>query len=171
MIRILSIGLLLLLSCATSTSIESAISEKYLVLGTARLKLVIPGEDWKVLGVRRRPDDSAVYYALASEKRDLVFSFFLDDAAACGTAAACRTLVMSNPAFKDARNLVLSERGRFSVAAFNLDAAMNQPVTQTHLVAEAVTGAILVDIHLSRTGSATPDAAPLYEFLKVVAIE
>jgi hypothetical protein len=162
---------LLLLACAAAAEDRDTGAGRRLTLGTAKLKLVIPSEDWEVIEERRRPDNSSVYYALASRKRDLVFSFFIDGATRCRSAEACRDLALANPAFIEGRNLVLSERGRFSVAAFNLHLSNNQPVKQTHLLAESFVGGIGVDIHVSRSGAVLPDTAPLYEFLDTISLE
>lgn len=164
-------ALLAVLVSTISSEAETSPPEPDLALGTAHLKLIIPRDDWQIYETRRRPDNTAVYYALSSVKRDMAFSFFLDDATSCRTAPACRELALANPAFRDARNVVLAERGRFSVAEFTLDAPVNPPAKQVHLLAEAFVRGVGVDIHLSKTGAATPDAAPLDEFLNAVRFE
>ncbi len=171
MLKVLPVALLLLVAGAPPAGGDSADRGPALALGTAKLRLVIPSEDWAVYETRRRVDGSGVYHALSSAKRNMVFSFFLDSAAACRNAAACRDAALANPAFKDAKDLALSERGQFSVAQFSLDAPMHQPVKQTHVLAETIIGGIAVDIHLSRTAAVAPDAAALYEFLDVVSFE
>jgi len=142
-----------------------------LALGIAGLKVILPSEDWEIAQSRRRPDDNGVYYLLTSGRRGLVFSFFLERNMPCKTAAQCRDLAMGNPAFRSAKQITLSGVGRYSIATFELEIAEKPPIRQTHLLAETFVNGIEVDIHLSRTGTASSDPAGLYEFLNVLTFQ
>jgi hypothetical protein len=162
---------LLLVAAAHAAEVNNPPADGELALGIADLKLVIPAEDWEIGQSRHGTGDAGAYYLLTSAKRDLVFSFFMEKIIPCKTAAACRDLALTNPAYRTARNVLLTEYGRFSVAQFELEVSANPRIRQTHLLAEIFVNGVEVDIHLSRTGSAALDAGALFEFLNEITFK
>jgi hypothetical protein len=176
MSRVSNRGAAVLLSVVLSAgvalaAVNPADGGEELALGITGLKVIIPSEDWQIAQSRRRPDDNGAYYLLVSGRRGLVFSFFLEQNIACKTAPQCRDLAMSNPAFRTAKNLVLSDVGRYSIATFDLDIAETPPIRQSHLLAETFVNGVAVDIHISRTGTGSTDPAAFYEFLNTLTFQ
>jgi hypothetical protein len=143
--------------------------QRELALGMPDFKVIVPAGDWKANETKRRPDGSGAYYSMSSKQRDLVLSFFIEKSMPCKTAAACRDLALKNPAYKEAKDVKLSDQGRYGVAQFGLDRPMGFPVMQSHLLASAFVNGYEIDIHMSRTGDTRPDAAPFYDLLSALS--
>ncbi len=146
-------------------------TERRLSLPSSSAGLVIPREDWLLLGEERRPGDTAVYYMLSSQSRQMLFSVYVDRTDICQSADACLEVALSNPQYKEAKGLQKSALGQFKVAQFALDQPQGAPIKQVHLIASAYVGGLWFDVHISRGNKERPDAAPLFEFLRKIAIK
>ena len=169
-IHFVSFALLLLGALSARADVTDTLTQRQLSLPGSTWRLVLPKEDWVITKEQRRPGDTAVYYALASQKRELAFSVYIDRTTACNSSAGCLNAAMNNPSYKDARELKKTEVGQFSVASFFLDEPQGYPVKQAHLLAEAYLDGCWFDIHISKTAKDRPDAATLFELLKSVTV-
>lgn len=145
-------------------------TQRQLSLPGASWKLALPKEDWIITKEQRRQGDSAVYYALASEKRQLIFSVYIDRTTICTSGSGCLDAAMKNPSYKDAKELKKTEVGQYSVASFFLDEPQGHPVKQAHILAEAYLDGYWIDIHISKTAKDRPDQAALLELLNAMSV-
>ena len=169
-IHFLTFALLLFGPLSARADVTDTPTQRQLSLPGGTWRLVLPKEDWVITKEQRRPGDTAVYYALASQKRELAFSAYIDRTSACNSSTGCLNAAMKNPSYRDAREFKKTEVGQFSVASFFLDEPQGYPVKQAHLLAEAYLDGCWFDIHISKTAKDRPALATLFELLKSVTL-
>jgi len=146
-------------------------TERHLMLPSAPVELTIPRGDWVITREQRRTGDAAVYYALASERRGMILSVFIDKTGACQSAQACRDASMKNPAYNDAKDLKSLEIGNFSASQFFLDQPQGLALKQANLLASAYVKGYWFDVHISKAAPERPDPTPLVDLLKEIVIK
>src|SRR5262249_50690251 len=127
-------------------------------------------EDWVISREQRRPDDTAVYYMLTSERLQIIFSAYIDRSMVCQSADACLHKALENPSYKDAKDQSLFETGPFKAVQFYLDNPKGAPVKQANVLAAAYVDGHWFDVHLSKAGAERPDMKSLRELLQSLQV-
>jgi hypothetical protein len=170
-LRLFIVSVTVLAAMSVRADVTDTAAERQFFLASATVKLTLPRGDWIITREQRRPDETAVYYALESQTRGLIFSVYIDKSASCKTATACRELALANPAFRDAKELKTLEVGMFSVSQFYLDQPQNLKISQANVLASAYVDGYWFNIHISKGDTTRPDEAPLIDLLKEVSIK
>ena len=122
------------LSLNAMADITDSATERRMSLPAIPPGISIPKEDWTLSREQRRPGDTAVYYMLASEKRQMFFSVYIDKTTICQSAEACLDASLKNPQYKDAKELQRSGETPFKTAQFFLDRPNGAPLMQAHIL-------------------------------------
>jgi hypothetical protein len=170
--RLLLVSLLQALTLAgpVAADIVDTKTERVLSLPGAKFKVVIPREDWLITREQTRSDALSVYYALASQKRDMVLWVFIDQTPVCQSAKACLELAMKNKAYDDAKDMKFMEHEGFSVVQFTIEPAKDG-LKQQHLIAATYVDGSWIDLHLSQVLKSGTDPDSLSTVLKSLAIK
>lgn len=162
---------LIAVSTAAIADVNDSATERRLSIPASARAIVMPREDWVLLKEQRRPGDTAVYYMLTSQQRQMVFSVYIDRTEVCRSADSCLDAAMANSQYKDARELRRSELNQFKVAQFFSDNPQGAPIKQAQVSASAYVDGHWYDVHISKSAAERPDLAPLLDFLKTIAIK
>jgi hypothetical protein len=163
--------LALLAGRAGMADVVDSPTERRLSLATDTPAIVVPREGWVIAKEKRRAAGRGVYYALEDERRQMIFSVFIEKGSACQSADACLETALANPTFEDARDLKKTAEGPFRVAQFYLDQPRSLPVFQAQLLASAFVEGQWFDVRISKLGKERPDPAPLLALLRRLAIK
>lgn len=163
--KILVLSLVMALCRSGWADVNDTASERVLSLHGSVHSLAIPRDDWVLTKEQRRPGDTAVYYAMASEKRNLNFSVYIDKTSVCHSAESCLEDSMKNPAYKDAKDLKKFDGGKFKGAQFFIDSPKGLPIFQSNVQVSAVIDDVWFDIHISQVGKERPDMSVLQNLL------
>lgn len=158
-------------SGATVADVNDTATERRMSLPGNSRGIVIPREDWVLSKEQRRPGDTAVYYMLASEKRQMFLSVYIDKTHACQSADACLEEALKNTQYKDAIELLKTDDRQFKVAQFFLDEPRRAPIKQAHLLVSTYIDGQWFDVHISKASKERPDIATLLDFMKTVAVK
>src|ERR1700739_3850669 len=101
-LRLFIVSVTVLAAMSVRADVTDTAAERQFFLPSATVKLTLPRGDWIITREQRRPDETAVYYALEIQTRGLILSVYIDKSASCKTATACRGLALANRAFRDA---------------------------------------------------------------------
>jgi hypothetical protein len=145
-------------------------TERQLSLPGAKFRIVIPREDWLITREQTRSDARSVYYALASQKRDMALWVFIDQTPVCQSSKACIELAMKNKAYDEAQDMTFFEHEGFDVVQFTLTPAKDG-AKQQHLIAATYIDGSWVDIHLLQAAKSGSDAGTLAAVLKLLSIK
>lgn len=169
----------LAIACITLTNIviadvnDTATNrEFYTRYGTCRI--VAPKSDHFIFKEQVKPNGTAGYYALASEKKLINYSFYIEaNKGACDSNSKCVDSVLRNKAYEKAKDLKRYEHGGFSVAEFNIEFPGKDGATiiQKNVLAESYKGGYWVDIHLSRLGVDSPGVGSILSVLDDLSIQ
>ena len=77
---------LVLVSATATADVNDTSTERRLSIPGGTQGIVIPRGDWTLSKEQPRPGDTAVYYMLISEKRQMIFSVYIDKTSACNSA-------------------------------------------------------------------------------------
>jgi len=143
--------------------------------------LYLPEASWKISFVRdawqlqtnnTRPD-VPLYHLFSNRPKLLTFSIFVDTTTKCSSGASCRERfwrdAANSPGLGTITDSKMFERNGFHVVQFSTEYPQSGPRT-TQVSAHAYRDGSWIDVRVSKTGSQTPDAAPLLAFLDTFAI-
>src|SRR5688572_21208087 len=151
---ILCVVLLVLPTTAQTSGARGLENEKRLsfTVPAAPWTLTLPENDFVLRQEQIKPDGSAGYFYLTDEKRFLNVSFFIEPASKCTDSKSCRDMVWKagNPAWKNIKNVSLSELGETSVFEFLIPSFQGQPIQQQNMYAQFVVDGYWVDFHISK---------------------
>jgi hypothetical protein len=165
---ILCVVLLVLLPTAqtgAANGLETGKRLEFTVPG-APWTLSLPENDFVVRQKQIKPDGSAGYFYLTDEERLLNVSFFIEPAIKCQDSKSCRDMVWKagNPAWKNIKNVSLSEIGEVSTFEFLIPSFQGQPIQQQNMYAQFVVDGFWVDFHISKV-LYKPEERKLFEEL------
>lgn len=162
---------IILFSTAALADVNDTPTERRFSISGGVRGIAMPREDWVQSKEQRRPGDTAVYYMLSSERRQLFFSVYIDKTNACKSADSCLENALMNPQYKEAKELRKTDGGQFKVAQFYVDSPQGAPLKQAHLLVSAYVDGQWFDVHISKAGKERPDMAALLEFLQMVTVK
>ena len=162
---------LVLVSATATADVNDTSTERRLSIPGGTQGIVIPRGDWTLSKEQRRPGDTAVYYMLISEKRQMIFSVYIDKTSACNSADSCLETALTNTQYKEAKELRKSEVGKFKVAQFFVDNPRGAAIKQANLVVSAYSDGQWCDIHITKSGTERPEMAALLDFLREVTLK
>jgi len=135
--------------------------------------LTIPAGDFEITQTKASPDGRQTYFAFSSEKTGLIGSIYIEPAAQCRDAAACRDMVRTSslPRVTGAENVSSGDIGGVSVFEYFLPSFQGQPVKQQNLYAEFVQDEYWADVHLSKALYAPADHKMFEDFVRGIVLE
>lgn len=165
-----SFGWLFLAAGLAIADVRDTIAERQLSLSENAPALAIPRSDWILGSERVRQDKLVVYYLLSSEGAQATFSVYINAAGACADASDCLEKALTNPSYKEAKEIERTEVGPFKAVHFYIDKPGGAPFQQTHLLASVVVKGHWFDIHLSAAGKERPSPTQLLQVLKTFSV-
>jgi hypothetical protein len=135
--------------------------------------LTLPAGDFEVAERKLKPDGSAGYFYITSEKLQLNVSFYIEPVSTCKTSKDCRDMVwkMGNPAWEKPKNFVSAEIGEVSYFEFLMPSFQGMPLKQQNMYAEFVVDGYWVDLHISKVLYKPEEHKLFEELVKAVKFE
>lgn len=164
------LGSLFYVAGLANADVRDTAAERQFSLSETAPVLAIPRSDWILGSERVRQDKLVVYYLLSSEGAQVTFSVYINAAGACLVASDCLEKALTNPTYKEAKEIERTEVGPFKAVHFYVDKPGGAPMQQTHLLASAVVKGHWFDIHLSAAGKERPSPTQLLQVLKTFSV-
>jgi len=134
---------------------------------------VLSADGFAVSQQKLKPDGTAGYFLMTSDKDYLTVSLWIEPAENCKTSRACRDMVYKsgNSAWGEYQDLVQSEIGDVSFFEFYRPAVQGQPVKMLDMYAEFVRDGYWIDLHISKVLYKKSDHALFEDLVKSAAFE
>lgn len=126
------LGVSLLFGHFAKADVIDTPTEKTLSTRSGSPTLVLPKQDWKATQERNRPDGTAAYYHMVTDRNQLSFSVYIDRTTVCQSAESCLQAALKNQSYKEAKEMQQSTAGPFKFAQFFLDQPQRFPVKRAH---------------------------------------
>src|SRR5262249_17702218 len=137
-----------------------------LTVPKAPWKLAFSGQSLTQVTQQYKPDGQSGYSVLIDNVNKMTISVFIEPAVKCKSSRDCRDMVWKagNPAWKNPKNVALSELGDISYFEFLLPEIAGKPIRQQNVYAEYVFGNYWIDLHISKV-EYRPEEHKLFEDL------
>jgi len=171
----LSLVLLVILRALTQStySQQPEASSMTFTVPKAPWTMFVSGEALVLNSKETKPDGSRGYFMLTDEKAKVFASLFIEPVDKCKTSKECRDFVWKsgNPAWKNPRDVRLSEMGDISILELMVPEFQGQQLRQQNMYAEFVVEGYWVDLHLSKVLYQDQDRVLFERMVKSVRFE